>query len=294
MGTTTKISWCDSTWNPVTGCYNGCEYCYARRIATRFEAKRPCAYYDGHLYMNPDCEHPLHMLDGPAVSAIYTERNEKHDLRKDYMKQPYPFGFEPTFHRYKLDEPQKWKKPRHIFVCSMADLFADWIPQNWIRQVMDACYAAPQHSYLFLTKNPKRYTEVIDYLETGVKDSPTGKPPAMWFGATATNNEQLESADDTPATWVSIEPIHERIWTDANFAAETNCGFGYREFGRWLWVVIGAETGHRNGKVVPEKEWVKDISEECRHWETPVFMKESLRELMGEDFRQEFPWEVEP
>lgn len=24
----------------------------------------------------------------------------------------------------------------------------------------------------------------------------------------------------------------------------------------------------------------------------PVFMKESLRGLMGEDFRQEFPWEV--
>ena len=23
----------------------------------------------------------------------------------------------------------------------------------------------------------------------------------------------------------------------------------------------------------------------------PVFMKESLRDLMGDDFRQEFPWE---
>ena len=32
----TKIEWCDSTWNPVTGCYHGCEYCYARRIACRF------------------------------------------------------------------------------------------------------------------------------------------------------------------------------------------------------------------------------------------------------------------
>jgi len=25
-----KIEWCDSTWNPVTGCLHGCEYCYAR------------------------------------------------------------------------------------------------------------------------------------------------------------------------------------------------------------------------------------------------------------------------
>lgn len=32
----TNIEWCDSTWNPVTGCRHGCEYCYARRIAKRF------------------------------------------------------------------------------------------------------------------------------------------------------------------------------------------------------------------------------------------------------------------
>jgi len=32
----TKIEWCDYTWNPITGCLNGCPYCYARKIAMRF------------------------------------------------------------------------------------------------------------------------------------------------------------------------------------------------------------------------------------------------------------------
>ena len=32
----TKIEWCDSTWNPLTGCLHDCEYCYARKIANRF------------------------------------------------------------------------------------------------------------------------------------------------------------------------------------------------------------------------------------------------------------------
>ena len=32
----TKIEWCDSTWNPVTGCYHGCPYCYARNMINRF------------------------------------------------------------------------------------------------------------------------------------------------------------------------------------------------------------------------------------------------------------------
>lgn len=31
MGTKTKIDWCDASWNPVTGCLHGCEYCYARQ-----------------------------------------------------------------------------------------------------------------------------------------------------------------------------------------------------------------------------------------------------------------------
>lgn len=33
----TKIEWTDYTWNPVTGCKHGCEYCYARRISQRFK-----------------------------------------------------------------------------------------------------------------------------------------------------------------------------------------------------------------------------------------------------------------
>lgn len=32
----TKIEWCDYTWNPITGCKNGCEYCYAMAISRRF------------------------------------------------------------------------------------------------------------------------------------------------------------------------------------------------------------------------------------------------------------------
>ena len=32
----TRIEWCDSTWNPVTGCLHGCPYCYAEKIAKRF------------------------------------------------------------------------------------------------------------------------------------------------------------------------------------------------------------------------------------------------------------------
>ena len=35
----TKIEWTDNTWNPVTGCFGGCEYCYARRMSYRLRGR---------------------------------------------------------------------------------------------------------------------------------------------------------------------------------------------------------------------------------------------------------------
>ena len=38
----TKIEWADMTWNPISGCYGDCPYCYARQIANRFQFRRDC------------------------------------------------------------------------------------------------------------------------------------------------------------------------------------------------------------------------------------------------------------
>lgn len=38
----TKIEWCEETWNPITGCSpvsEGCEHCYARRMANRLKGR---------------------------------------------------------------------------------------------------------------------------------------------------------------------------------------------------------------------------------------------------------------
>ncbi len=32
-----SIHWADYTWNPITGCLRGCNYCYARKMAHRFK-----------------------------------------------------------------------------------------------------------------------------------------------------------------------------------------------------------------------------------------------------------------
>lgn len=45
-----KIEWCDSTWNPITGCRHKCAYCYARRIANRFVSRKGCHLVEPETY----------------------------------------------------------------------------------------------------------------------------------------------------------------------------------------------------------------------------------------------------
>ena len=275
MGSKTKIDWADSTWNPVTGCLHGCEYCYARRSAERFS-----------------CEGQT--LDAPAELQRVWLQDSGADLRKNgchvlrypvRLKDngricPYPFGFAPTFHRYKLDEPQQWKKPRTIFVCSMADLFGEWVPDEWIIEVLNACREAPQHRYLFLTKNPERYDRLED---AGII---TDQDQNFWLGSTVTDEcrDKLHY-NFALHTFQSCEPMLAP-WPPAQ---EPN----QRYKGAWPeWVIFGAETGNRKGKVIPEKAWIDNAVQMCRNVGAKVFMKESLREIMGDDFRQEYPWEV--
>ena len=235
----TKIDWADMTWNPVTGCLHGCEYCYARKIAQRFGRETP----DTRCYMYPVAD-------------------------KDMT--PYPWGFAPTLHTYRLAEPQKIKKPQNIFVCSMADLFGDWVPDEWIQTVFKACEAAPQHRYLFLTKNPSKWPGIFQaYGDKEIEN--------WWFGQSAETLRPVEYVWAVPKHFLSIEPILSAPATELSL-------FGTS------WIIVGAETGNRKGKVVPEKSWIDNIVKNCQQNDVPVFMKESLRSLMGDDFRQEFPW----
>ncbi len=58
-------------------------------------------------------------------------------------------------------------------------------------------------------------------------------------------------------------------------------------------VIVGAETGNRKGKVIPNKEWIDDIVQLADCFKINVFMKESLRSIMGDKFRQDsLPWAV--
>lgn len=268
----TKIDWCDSTWNPVTGCLHGCEYCYARRKAERFRGLEPSENGAWNTIQYGKGKERLGVLNSAQVKKCKDGK---------IIRAPYPFGFTPTLYRYRLNDYIN-KKGRNIFVCSMADLFGDWVPDEWIEEVFAACAKAPQHNYLFLTKNPKRYLD----LEISGK---LPKNDNMWYGVTITNMKQVEQAYEAVERlpirvnlFFSIEPLLEDIswhprWSDM-------------AMNWWMdWVIIGAETGCRKNKVVPERKWIKNLVNDCGFMQVSVFMKSSLKDIWGEPLIQEFP-----
>lgn len=245
----TKIEWADSTWNPVSGCQHGCEYCYARRIAERFGDKDK---------QTGGC----HVLKTPIFKT-----SEKGG------KSPYPYGFDPTLHIYRLNDFKDKKKGKNIFVCSMADLFGRWVPDVWINAVFSACKEGPQHNYLFLTKNPARYLEIAS-------EGWLPEECNFWFGTTVTSpGMPYPFFEGKPYhTFLSVEPLLEPMGElkDAEHKPE--------------WIIVGAESGNRKDKVVPKAEWVYELVDACKTNGIPIFMKDSISPIIGEEnMIREFP-----
>jgi protein gp37 len=281
----TKIEWCDMTWSPVTGCLFGCEYCYARRQAKRFEGG--CLNADGSVHI-PGKDSYVQMFDGGQM-VIELEKPVYRKTKKGKIVQaPYPYGFNPTYHRYRLDEPQRFKVPSVIFVCSMGELFGSWLPERWIIEVFQACEKAPWHTYMFLTKKPSRIgAKLSEYF---------AKHKNWWIGTTVTSDTDyyrawalLEETSKSANKFLSIEPLHGSHDLDSYELLPPNYKNKATRGNYIDWVITGAETGHRKGRRTPERKWVQEIVKQCRNSGVPVFMKGSLADTWGAQLIQETP-----
>ena len=275
----TRIEWATHTWNPVTGCQHGCEYCYARRFISRFQPHACERPRDDEISGTGFSE-----LTGTTPPIYYaTHPTRLMDEYGQYVRStPYPKGFAPTFHAYTLAYPEKRFIPSCVFVSSMGDLFGEWVPDGWIEAVFDACKRGPQHTYLFLTKNPKRYAKLYDARELPEDSN-------MWYGATVTDAAQMARAADAfgdlpekVKTFLSIEPLMEDIAASPGWTYANN-----RQYARWL--IIGAMTGPGSKQYQPKREWVEALVAAAEDSLTPVFMKDSLKDVWGPDLIREHP-----
>ena len=189
------------TWNPITGCLNSCLYCYARKIANRFQG-----------------------------------------------------NFKPTFHEKRINDIFKLRKPSTVFVGSMSDTLGEWVELEWIDMILQVTKIFPEHRFLFLTKNPNRYTKLKF-------------PDNCFKGQTITGGRIKNfSFVFTGTDFISAEPLLEELYLPED---------------QLKWLIIGALSV--NGKPqTTKKEWILSLIEQADSKRIPVFIKNSLYELYPE------------
>ena len=250
-----KIGWCDMTWNPVWGCLNNCEYCYARGMAKRFG--RDMAEYE--------CWYRWYKME---IAGSYRKRtfiNMTEEIR----------NFKPIFLHSQFDKKFP-KKQQRIFVGSMSEIY--YWKDSWIEDVIYKINEYPQHTFQFLTKHMEVYAKWV-------------WPKNCILGVTITKQKDFDKQrgsyyffDGNNKTFFSFEPLLEQINIE-NFDTR------YLKNHNVDWVIIGAETGNRKDKIIPKKEWIEDIVNYCKKENIPIYIKDSLKEIYPVEIK-EFPMEV--
>lgn len=217
-----SIEWTESTWNPVRGCTRvseGCRFCYAERIAARFSGEGLA--YEGFA---------KNTKTGPQWTR---------EVRPVYSL---------------LNEPLKWKKPRHIFVNSMSDLFHEKIELNYIKEVFAVMEKAYWHKFQILTKRSSRLLEYSPELPW---------PENVWMGVSVEDSQVLDRIDDLRQTkahikFLSLEPLIGPL--------------AKLELNGIDWVIVGGESGP--GAREMKKDWVIDIRDQCAAEDVRFFFKQ--------------------
>lgn len=163
----------------------------------------------------------------------------------------------------RLDNP----RPHNFLLTGMSD-FSDWHPE-WNTEIFERIAHNPQHTCLFLTKHPERIN-----FDTSLDN--------VWMGVTVTCEAEKERLR---LLQKHIKARHYHVTFEPLFG-----DIGDIDFKGIDWVVIGTETGHRKGKITAHPQWVTHIAQQAKAHGIPVFMKEELAPIVGEEHMiQELP-----
>ena len=136
------------------------------------------------------------------------------------------------------------KKPTVYFVCSMADLFHDDVPDAFIERVLAVAHHTPRHTDLLLTKRAER-------LPGFFANRPV--PGNVWLGVTVEDRryglpriEQLRQVQ-ARVRFLSVEPLLEDL--------------GPLNLEGIHWVIVGGESGPDARPMRPD--WALAVRDRC-------------------------------
>ena len=171
---------------------------------------------------------------------------ERMALQLQAMAAPgYTRGFALTLHADRLDLPLGRKKSTLYFVCSMADLFHEDVPDAFIDRVLATMHRTPWHIYQFLTKRAERLPEFF---------ASRPIPPNVWLGVTVEDRRhglpRIDLLRQVPARvrFLSVEPLLEDL--------------GPLDLRDIDWVIVGGESGPEARRM--REEWALSVRDQCQ------------------------------
>ena len=172
--------------------------------------------------------------------------------------------------------PQKMRlmekqRPQNFLLTGMSDL-SGW-KEEWREEVFAKIKENPQHQFLFLSKRPDLLSFSTDL-------------DNAWFGVTVTRKSELWRID---ALRENIKAKHYHVTFEPLFDDP-----GQADLTGIDWIVIGTMTGAAGRKVRTEPAWTYSLTDQAHAQNIPVFWKEDLVPIMGEEnMIQKLPAEFE-
>ncbi len=221
---------------------------------------------------------------------------------------------EVVLHPERLDLPNRWRKPRRVFVNSMSDLFHKDVPDEFIARVWVVMASTPQHTYQILTKRHGRMRSLLpspdfqvltgraafDFCQRNKRPPGRSWPlPNVHLGVSVEDQKhadlRISALLDTPAAvrFLSCEPllgpvnIDRYLWLDGPSTA----GPFYDHAGRYRGgggiggqALTSVPSGDLHWVIVGgesgagarplELDWVRSIVNQCGDAGVPVFVKQ--------------------
>lgn len=268
MSSRTEISWCDSSFNPWIGCTKvspGCDNCYAerdwdkRRHFVNWGAEQPRKRTSAANWKLPLRWAKAHFME---CSKCHW-RGEVDTLISDECG-----GCQSAYYL----EPAR----RRVFCASLADVFDNEIPIEWLVDLLDLIRKTPNLDWLLLTKRIGRVTEALkaagrcaqthyndDSLWQWIAALACGEPPAhVWLGASVVNQEEADRdirkllAVPARVRFLSMEPLLGAIDLSDHLS---DCDGNLRGI---HWVIVGGESGQNARPMHPA--WVRSLRDQCQ------------------------------
>lgn len=107
MAINSKIEWTENTWNPVTGCSKiseGCQHCYAERLAIRLQAMGNPKYNNGfHVTLHPESLEDPMKWKKPSMIFVNSMSDLFHkDVPYEYIHQVFDVMNAATQHTFQI------------------------------------------------------------------------------------------------------------------------------------------------------------------------------------------------